>query len=177
MTTDDTKDSSSHSGTEVKADTSLSQSRSPEVAWVNGGLSDFGSPPAGSPQLAITAVTQSFKGPYPPPDMIAAYEKALPGLGREIMTGFAEERKHRHALDLRQADVNEQLVRAQIEAVKRGSWFALVIVGIFACVAAYALSLGYPTTSAVILGVNLTGLVVVFIVRGNTGRRQDSKLD
>jgi uncharacterized membrane protein len=99
---------------------------------------------------------QNFKGPYPPPQMIAAYERALPGLGREIMDGFVEERKHRHAIQSRRAN-------ADIDAEKRGQWFAFILSVVLAGVATLAFYWGHPAAASTVVGVNLIGLATIFI--------------
>ena len=95
--------------------------------------------------------------------MIAAFEQALPGLGREIMDGFVEERKHRHTLDMRRAEADDRNLAASIQADKRGNWFAFILSIVIAGVAAYAFRLGYPSSATIVIGANLIGLATVFI--------------
>jgi uncharacterized membrane protein len=134
----------------------------------------------------VAEIRAIFTGPIPPPEMIGAYESALPGLANRIMMMAESEGQHRHAQEQKALDAeietkrqalnadiesNKKLVDAHIREVWIGQVFALVIALVALCLGAYVAVQGYQFAGAVIGAGGLAGIVTAFL-RG--GRKDDS---
>jgi uncharacterized membrane protein len=51
-------------------------------------------------QARQIVVTEEYAGPLPPPQILAAYENAMPGLGKTIVDEFLKEGNHRRQREL-----------------------------------------------------------------------------
>jgi uncharacterized membrane protein len=75
----------------------------------------------------LRIVWQYFEGPLPPPAALEAYERAVPGLAREI----ADMAKSRHELVVRQSDhrqrIEERVIRTKTRNEGIGQWMAFII--------------------------------------------------
>jgi len=71
-------------------------------------------------QLVRTELRATYSGPIPPPEMLAAYERALPGSAERIIEMAESEQKHRHSLE--SADLN-----TRVTLVRRGQTFAFIL--------------------------------------------------
>jgi uncharacterized membrane protein len=47
-----------------------------------------------------TLVASLHQGPLPPPEVLAGYDRVLPGLAKEIVDMAKQEQKHRHRINL-----------------------------------------------------------------------------
>jgi uncharacterized membrane protein len=117
----------------------------------------------------MAAQSSQFTGPLPPPDMLADYERALPGAGQEILVAFREERAHRHDIEKRELRIGEKTADAFMANARHGTNAALVVSVIALAVAAFCGYIHEAVLGGIIGGVDLVGLATVFIV----GRRQD----
>lgn len=52
----------------------------------------------------VIFATESYQGPIPPPDLIAAYEEAIPDGGKQVLGLANTEQTHRHRLEERQLE-------------------------------------------------------------------------
>lgn len=68
----------------------------------------------------LLSIETSFQGPLPPPAMLAAYDRALPGCAERIVTMVETEGDHRR-------DCERRIVRAGIRLGHIGQAMALVI--------------------------------------------------
>lgn len=59
---------------------------------------------AGSGPSHVVFTTESYQGPVPPPDLIAAYEEAIPNGGQQVLGLANTEQAHRHRLEERQLE-------------------------------------------------------------------------
>ncbi len=121
----------------------------------------------------VAEIRAIFSGPIPPPDLVRAYEDALPGLADRIV-GLAEsEGEHRRrqeevALDSN-IEVNRKLVDAHIREVRTGQLYALVIAIVAIGCGSFVAVSGGQFAGAVIGAGGLVGIVTAFI----QGRRKD----
>ena len=118
-----------------------------------------GPPPGVYNQFNILAYSADF----PPADELEKIEKLYPGATsqlfamRERQLALVEgEAQHRRGLDT-------FVVNHNVKSSQAGTRYAFASVVLFWALAALALYLGYPTQAAAIVGVNLTGLVTVFV--------------
>ena len=71
-------------------------------------------------QVVRTELRASYSGPIPPPEMLAAYERALSGSAERIITMAEGEQKHRHQLESADFTTRATLIR-------RGQAFAFIM--------------------------------------------------
>ncbi len=111
----------------------------------------------------LTTVHNHFSGPIPPPDMLAQYERVVPGAAQIILQRAEYESTHRCNMEI--AILHEQSaadIRKSIE-VKRGQFLGISAVISVVLLAAYALRLGMEN-AAIGLGVaDIAGLVYAFV--------------
>jgi uncharacterized membrane protein len=68
----------------------------------------------------------SFRGPLPPPDVLAAYDEATPGLAREIVEQWKAETAHRHhTIDGLRA-IDQEAMRTYYKSERHGQRIALI---------------------------------------------------
>jgi len=108
----------------------------------------------------------SFRGPMPPPEMLAHYNQIHPGFADAMLTDFVEQGKHRRSLE-------EKAVTDQLKESRRGQVFAfilsLIIIGVGSALIFYneKLALGL----SVIFG-NLVTLIGLHL-GGKKSQRKD----
>lgn len=95
------------------------------------------SPSRNTSTLSIT--TSAHVGPLPPPEILAEYDRIVPGTADRIIKMAEAEQVHRHSRLQRQIDINTCEYQEHAKAIRRGQWFgftsvALVIAFGFYCV-------------------------------------------
>ncbi|WP_153813462.1 DUF2335 domain-containing protein [Streptomyces sp. SUK 48] len=98
----------------------------------------------------------TLRGPLPPPEMLAGYEEALPGLADRIVSMAENEQRHRHEVertDLRQA----------YRVARAGQVFGLVALAIMTALAAYLAYLGHAGWAVAAAGIDVAAVVGVFV--------------
>ena len=81
---------------------------------------------ANRPSEAVEAVsehvsiTQSFRGPLPPPGLLAKYNDAFPGCAERIVAMTEQQLTHRHALESRAID-------GKLSAERRGQTLGFIL--------------------------------------------------
>jgi uncharacterized membrane protein len=80
-----------------------------------------------APEDRRVELSASFSGPLPPPAVLEGYEKAVPGLAREIADQWKAETSHRHATidGLRETDRDAML--AFYKGERRGQYLATAL--------------------------------------------------
>lgn len=120
---------------------------------------------------------QYFGGPMPPPDVLAGYDKALPGAADRIVALAEGEAAHRQQMDRQHieafiADAHED--RAQ---QTRGQYlgFAIAVIGIVAAVVVIVATDSWPGTAsaAVLGGAPLVTLVGLFLRGHHNGETEE----
>jgi hypothetical protein len=66
------------------------------------------------------AWSASFSGPLPPPAVIAAYDRTVPGLAREIVDQWKAETAHRHRTIDGLREIDRESMRAYYGGERRG---------------------------------------------------------
>lgn len=111
-------------------------------------------------QEMINVCAEMFQGPLPPPNILAGYEKVVPGAAERIIAMSEKEQQHRHQID-------RENTKAENRDSLLGIVFAFAIVIIFLFVAV-AMAFLIPGTSGAVLSVifgvsGLAGVIAVFI--------------
>jgi uncharacterized membrane protein len=86
-------------------------------------------------------MTGSFSGPLPPPNVLAQYEQAHPGLAGEIVEQWKTETAHRHATVDHLRQIDREAMEKFYEGERRGQYIALVVFLGSAGVAALSIAL------------------------------------
>lgn len=107
--------------------------------------------------------TEQYRGPLPPPRLLREFEEAVPGSAAKILDNWRDESTHRRQLEREESQSARDGLLKQLAFQARGQRSALTVALTCFGVAAYALHLGFPATAATITGVNLTGIVTVFL--------------
>lgn len=99
---------------------------------------------------------QKFSGPIPPPQVLAAYDGILPGLGADIVQMAKDEQSHRHR-------IVETAIDANIASDKRGQWMAATIAVLGLIVALILGVTGNPLAGVIITALDLGTVVGLFL--------------
>jgi uncharacterized membrane protein len=115
----------------------------------------------------VDEIRAIFSGPIPPPDLLQAYEDAVPGLADRLVAMAEKEGDHRRALEMRslehEARNNETVVKHYADEVKRGQHYGLVI-GVTAILAGSLVALNGAEIAGSFIGCGgVIGLVATFI--------------
>lgn len=117
-------------------------------------------------QVMVGYSMQMHKGPLPPAEDMAAYDRALPGAAHEIMQMAIREQSHRH--EMGRADVAQRKAIADgfIKQDRLGKWLGFTIAMSVLLLACLMAVLGKEGLAVVLAGIDLLGLAAVFV----TGR-------
>ena len=111
----------------------------------------------------IAHTTRSFVGPLPPPEVLAAYDKAQPGLAQVLVSSFQEESRHRRESEREMQNFLKEYQKKEYTLTSRGQWFGISF-GILIVIAATYLAMMDKTSVALALGgLDIIGISSVFI--------------
>lgn len=96
------------------------------------------------------------QGPYPPPEVLAQYEKIVPGSAKTIIDMTWENNSHQNRMD-------RDALSADRWTTHVGQLAAIVVTSGGLAVAAYALGLGHAAAATTIVTVVVGGLATAFI--------------
>jgi uncharacterized membrane protein len=115
------------------------------------------------------ALSSSFVGPIPPPEMLSKYNQVCPDAANRILKMAEEQSVHRRKIE-------SCVINARSRDSLLGIIFGLLI-GIFALlIGAYVIIKGFPWAGSLISSSGLAGLVGVFIYGTRESRQErDSK--
>jgi uncharacterized membrane protein len=113
----------------------------------------------------ITAITASWRAPLPPPDAFERYEEILPGSANRILE--MAEKQHEHRISIERTIVFGNSRRAYLGLA---AGFIISALGIGGGI--YLIATGHDWAGLALAGVNLTGLVGVFVY-GSKARRDE----
>ncbi|MBM4031486.1 MAG: DUF2335 domain-containing protein [Planctomycetes bacterium] len=117
---------------------------------------------AGRSEL-LARVTQFFSGPLPPPMILQAYDRLVPGAAKEMHEPALARARHHMDMDRKALDAQAQDQQAARTQFRRGQNYAFVLsLFLIACGTAIIV-LGHDEAGAGIIVANLVGLVLAFI--------------
>ncbi len=118
-------------------------------------------------QLTITATAEErrISGPIPPPDILAEYERVVPGAADRILTMAEGQQKHRHQLENKVTDHN-------IDRTNRGQKLTFVLSLVVFIGAVIIAVFGNPAWAFSIMLADLLALLVVNLKSKNEQRRE-----
>ena len=112
-------------------------------------------------------VLLGWSAPLPPPAVLQQYETQVPGAAERVLAAFDEERRHRHKLELMEAEDDREWLRTAGKVAVRGQLcgFALAVLTIGGGVGAVIAGAELAGAGTALAGV--AGVAAVFVVRGN----------
>jgi uncharacterized membrane protein len=113
--------------------------------------------------IAIS-VKESFRGPLPPPDMLAKYNDAFPNGAQHIFNMAKDQSAHR--MDLEKSTIKEQQRQGS-----NGQIYGLIIGVLGLLIAGVCAYTGHDAVGGIIGGIDLVGLVGIFVL----GKYKQSK--
>lgn len=114
--------------------------------------------------VRAAAVSQSYRGPIPPPAMLGQYDEVSPGFADRIVAMAENEQKHRHGLE-------SLAVEGEINKDTRGQHYALSICLTVVFGSMFLIYNGHDVAGSALAGGSLMGLAYIFI----TGRKPDKE--
>jgi uncharacterized membrane protein len=114
---------------------------------------------------------QEFSGPIPSPQMLAEYERILPGLARDIVDRANREQEYRHEVGRSNVDARRSGIRHAATQIYLGQGFAFIIAMTAIGGGIWLIGSGYSAGGLTSIISALAALVVAFI----TGKWFESK--
>jgi uncharacterized membrane protein len=111
--------------------------------------------PADSKTTTVSTASL-FVGPLPPPDMLAAYEQAVPGLGKQLVTLLHTQARHR-------MDLEAQRQKATIELEKSSPNYAIAVAAMSVLSVTLLGLYGNPWAASIVGGLEVVSLVSLFV--------------
>ena len=99
-----------------------------------------------------------FQGPVPPPEMLARYEEICPGFAERTLKLVEQQATSRQGLE-------SKVIQAKISHEAAGQWMAFILALAFLGVGAYALAIHEVGAGVGIWGVDIVGIIGMFIYR------------
>lgn len=112
----------------------------------------------------------SHSGPLPMASEIVKYNEVIPNGANRIMLMAEKEQEVSHIerhkqLELRDKELSQHVKHAQAEVniIKRGQWFSLIVIVLFTLLSGLLAILGDTTSAAILMGTGLVSIVSVLI--------------
>lgn len=116
-----------------------------------------------SSQHVILSSSQSFVSPLPPPEVLEAYERNLPGITERILASFEKEGEHRRSSDKFQQELVREYHQNHARLTSRGQICGMIVVILGLSVAAFLGWAGKQVVAGIIAALDLVGLASVFL--------------
>lgn len=114
-----------------------------------------------NPNLIRSLVrTETFTGPFPPPDILEKYNQVLPGAAERIFSLTEREQQHRHAIQSKAID-------GALKKDRRGQWMGFGVTVLILLIACYFAYTGSSAFAMALVTIDLVALAAVFVI----GRR------
>jgi len=107
----------------------------------------------------------SFSGPLPPPEVLIAYDEAVPGAAKKIIAMADRQAKHRQSLET-------AVINSDIRQSRWGLWAGLGVSLTAILFGSVLIYFGHDVAGATVAGLPTASLVGVF-VHGTRSRRQE----
>lgn len=152
----------------------LQPPQAPEATATNELNEVLGGLPDKQRQIIVRSITaahaESFSGPLPHPDILAKYEKAMPGAAERIFKITEAEQAHRIEYDNRR-------LNGELSQSARGQWMGFSLCVFFGLIAFGLGYLGHPTLAGIIGGGTIISLAIVFVLNREPKQKKDSTPD
>lgn len=116
------------------------------------------------------AYSEQFKGPIPPPAILAQYDAIVPGAAKEIVQSFIKEGEHRRRLQVKETDMCEDWARADVGLQRRGQIFGFIIAMSGVVGGLYVAAHGAPAGGSIVSSLSLGAIVAAFLRQRNMSK-------
>jgi uncharacterized membrane protein len=116
-------------------------------------------------EATYTAI-RAHIGPLPPPEVLARYERLLPGSAERLFQMVERDQTHRFSLE-------HKIVDREARVAMMGQVFGLLVALAVLAVAIVAIQAGNATAGAALSAVDIVGLAGVFVAGRWRGGRMD----
>jgi uncharacterized membrane protein len=113
--------------------------------------------------LIARVVRGTFVGPLPPPEMIEAYNRVIPSMGRELLDAFKDEGNHRRSQADKELDCSIADTKEARALERRGMNVAAVVAVLGLLISGAAVLTGHDVAGTILGGGELVVLVALFI--------------
>jgi uncharacterized membrane protein len=124
---------------------------------------------ATSPLMVKRQISTSFKGPIPPPEILAGYEQIKIGYAERIFLMAESENIHRREIENKELNANIEIIKRRDNEARLGQIFAFLIALSAIGGGVYATIHGSPIAGSVISTTGLVSIVGALIY----GRKSD----
>ncbi len=120
--------------------------------------------PAQHPRLHVNHVKASaFSGPLPPPDIMEGYNNIVPNAAERIITVFESEVKHRHDLERKQVeDENQDRIRAH-RLIMLGQVMGFILAVAFIASGTFLIFHNKQVSGTIVSTTAMLGIIAAFL--------------
>ncbi len=122
-------------------------------------------PSAQSEEIFSLTAHEHFVGPLPPPEVLAEYERVVPGLAERIVALAEKEQHERFALAKERVSLEREdiaVAKEQISLLKRAQWFGFSFGTATLASSLYLITHGEPAGSVATLITGIATLLGTF---------------
>lgn len=73
------------------------------------------------------SISSQWSAPLPPPEVLARFDRIVPGSAEKIINQMFKEADHRHGMEKASLDLEHESVREQFSIIQRGQRFGFII--------------------------------------------------
>lgn len=122
-------------------------------------------------------VSEAFSGPYPPPDMLRAYEEICPGMARQLLEETRIVSQHKMGIENKLADARIKSMNRDYDEGRMGQLCAVVVCGMMVA-GVVLLGQAHAQWVGSILGAGTAGTIVTAFIFGRKhGRKAGHSLE
>ena len=120
----------------------------------------------------ITAIRASWRAPLPPPEALARYNDVLPGAAERILQMAERQQEQDHNAQIAAISIERTVVVSDARRAYLGLLAGFIISLLVIGGGIYLIVTDHDWAGVVLIGINLSGLVGVFVY-GNKARRDE----
>ena len=139
--------------------------REPDEITEESGAGQPAEPPAEAtpPHADITAIRASWRAPLPSPNALARYNDVLPGAAERILQMAERQQEQDHNIQMEAIIIERTVVVSDARRAYLGLLAGFIISLLVIVGGIYLIATGHDWAGAVLIGINLSGLVGVFV--------------
>jgi len=136
--------------------------------------------PPGRRIASSTTVEVAFSGPLPPPEILRAYDDAVPGCAARIIAMAEQQGQHRRDMEQKLALAGVEEMRLKFREARFGQKCAPLLASLFVLAGTYIALHGHPTAGTAVAvtggGVGIPPIITAFMRGKSKGNiRQPDK--
>lgn len=127
---------------------------------------------SGAGELDVTSIRASWRAPLPPPNALARYNDVLPGAAERILQMAERQQEQDHNTQMEAIGIERTVVVSDARRAYLGLLAGFIISLSVIGGGVYLIAIGHDRAGVVLIGINLSGLVGVFVY-GSKARRAE----